>query len=553
MNISDLILPSLFADALSLGPHWIYNPGKIARLYPDGIRAYDDPKSEYHSTKKAGDFTHYGDQTFALLRSVAMHGKGWSIGDWKNDWRRWAEASGGYMDGASRRSLESLQAGVDTPSDSNDLAGASRIAPLFAIFDGDELIRAAREQTALTHGDPQVVDAAEFFVRASEAVMAGASFSDAFDAAILADYGSLPAHKWLDLAVSASVGDLQEQANKLGLTCHVPEAFPLTLALALRFEDDALEALSANAMVGGDSAARGLLLGLLLGAKHGVGAFPAVWLDTLNAGGEVQALLTLLGVGSEPRTEKAVFPNPLGEKLDAVIDFPTGPTRGFALFAHCFTCGKSLTVARRIASSLAEQGIATLRFDFTGLGASGGDFSETSFLTNLGDLVAAADFLREHHQAPSLLIGHSLGGAAVLAAAGRIPEVRGVVTIAAPADPAHVTHLLGADLDTIRKDGKAEVTLAGRRFTIGSKFLDDLTEHCQPCAIAELKRDLLIFHSPLDETVSIDNAAIIYQAAKHPKSFHSLAKADHLLTNPADADYVAGIIGAWARRLMIGN
>lgn len=550
MTSRDLIFPALFGDALSLGPHWIYNPSKIQRLYPDGIQHYDDPKTEYHPGKTAGDLTHYGDQALALLGSLAHHPHAWSQEIWRQDWAEWARHTAAYKDGATTRSLENIDAGLTTASDSNDLAGASRFISLFARYEGNELIQAARAQTALTHSDPQVIESAEFFARAATALIDGAELPEALEEAASHPYDSLPAFDWLNAGRTASEGDLDQEAGQLGLTCHAPEAFPLTLALALKYESDPVAGLSKNVMLGGDSAARGILLGLLLGARHGLGAFPQEWTDQLQSAREVDALLTLLGEGAEPRTERARFDNPLGEALDAVIDFPAGPVRGFALFAHCFTCGKNLQAAKRIARCLAERGIATLRFDFTGLGASGGDFAETSFLTNLDDVVSAAGFMRVKFRAPEILIGHSLGGAAVLAAASRIPESKGVVTIGAPADPGHVTNLLGKDLETIRREGKAVVSLAGRKFTIGAKFLEDFAEHCQPCEIAKLNRDLLIFHAPGDQTVSIEHAGKIYSAAQHPKSFHSLAQADHLLTNPADAQHVAGVIAAWAGRLL---
>ena len=549
MKIRDAILGSFFGDALSLGPHWIYNPDKIRRLYPDGIHGFDDPKTEYHPGKAAGDFTHYGDQALALLRSLALHGDAWSVEVWRNDWLAWARTTKAYRDGATKETQGNLEGGVEEPSGSNDLAGASRMAPLLAGLRGEELVAAARAQTVLTHGDPQVVDAAEFFMRAVMAVGEGADFSEAFDRAAAAPYEALPAVDWLAAGRAAVDGDLNEKAGELGLTCHVPDAFPLTIALALRFEDSPTGGLGWNAMVGGDSAARGMVLGMLFGARHGLRAFPAAWLDGLKARREIAALLELLDLPEKTAAEAVTFPNPLGEALDAAIDFPAGPVKAYALFAHCFTCGKNVGAARRIARGLAERGIATLRFDFTGLGASGGDFAETSFLTNRDDLVAAADFMRTRFQAPSILIGHSLGGAAVLAAAGRIPEVKAVATIGAPSDPEHVTKLFEADLEKIRAEGKAVVTLAGRRFGIGAKFIDDFAEHCQPCEIGGLGRDLLIFHAPGDEVVGIDHARRIYEAAKHPKSFVSLAEADHLLSGPPDADFVAGVLAAWAARV----
>lgn len=234
--------------------------------------------------------------------------------------------------------------------------------------------------------------------------------------------------------------------------------------------------------------------------------------------------------------------------LAAVLHRPPGPLRGVALFAHCFTCSKDLRAARAISGSLASRGIATLRFDFTGLGESAGDFSETTFSTNLDDLVAAADWLRSNLAAPSILVGHSLGGAAVLAAAHRIDEVKAVATIGAPSDPDHITKLFGDSIEAIDSEGQAEVRLAGRSFVIKKALLDDLGEHCTDERIGSLRRALLIFHSPQDDTVGIENATRIFQAARHPKSFVSLDGADHLLGKPADARYVGETIATWASR-----
>ena len=291
MTSRDLILPALIGDALSLGPHWIYDASKIEQLYPGGILDYDDPKSSYHPEKKAGDQTHYGDQALALLDSLAAHPGNWDQSAWRSDWADWARQTTAYKDGATTRSLENIEAGLTTPSDSNDLAGASRFIGLFARFTGDALIEAARAQTALTHGDPQVIDSAEFFARAATALLAGAGLGEALDEAAAHPYDSLPAIDWLNAGRAASEGDLDQEAGKLGLTCHAPDAVPLTLALALKFEDDPVAGLSRNAMLGGDSAARGLLLGLLLGARHGLGAFPQQWTEQLAAAGRIQSLL----------------------------------------------------------------------------------------------------------------------------------------------------------------------------------------------------------------------------------------------------------------------
>lgn len=250
------------------------------------------------------------------------------------------------------------------------------------------------------------------------------------------------------------------------------------------------------------------------------------------------------------RNESVNFTGALGDRLAARIELPVGTVRGFALFAHCFTCSKDLAAARRIADGLAERGIAVLRFDFTGLGHSEGEFANTSFASNIEDLVAAADWMRAERRAPTILIGHSLGGAAVLAAAERIPEVKGVATIGAPSDPAHVVHNFGDRIADIERDGEAEVDLAGRKFRIRKSFIDALKDHALEATVGRLKRDLLIFHAPLDQTVGIENATRIFLAAKHPKSFVSLDKADHLLTRSEDSAYVAAVLSGWAEKLM---
>jgi putative redox protein len=248
--------------------------------------------------------------------------------------------------------------------------------------------------------------------------------------------------------------------------------------------------------------------------------------------------------------ERFDFPNAKGEKLAAVLDRPEGTPRAYALFAHCFTCGKNVVAASRIAEALTAQGIAVLRFDFTGLGSSEGEFANTGFSSNVADLIAAADHLRKMRQAPALLIGHSFGGAAVLAAAGAIAEARAVVTIAAPSDPAHVTHLFKDMLDTIEQQGEVEVALAGRPFRIRREFLADISGQKLTARVAQLHKPLLVFHSPTDELVGIENASEIFLAAKHPKSFISLAGADHLLSKRSDAVYVANVLAAWADRYL---
>jgi len=247
-------------------------------------------------------------------------------------------------------------------------------------------------------------------------------------------------------------------------------------------------------------------------------------------------------------TERFQFTGEGGHQLAAALDTPDGPVQAYALFAHCFTCGKDVLAAKRIAAALAARGIAVLRFDFTGLGASEGEFANSTFSSNVADLVRAADHLRETRAAPVLLIGHSLGGAAILAAAGRIPEAKAVVTIAAPSDPAHVTHLFKDKIADIRAQGKVEVQLAGRPFHIKREFLDDVAEHNLMAQVSKLHKALLVMQSPTDDTVGIDNATNIFVAAKHPKSFVSLAGSDHLLSGKRDAAYVADVIAAWAER-----
>ena len=249
-------------------------------------------------------------------------------------------------------------------------------------------------------------------------------------------------------------------------------------------------------------------------------------------------------------TERITFPGHSGAELSARLDLPEGPHLATALFAHCFTCGKDVIAARRIAARLAAMGIAVLRFDFTGLGQSGGDFAETGFLSNVADLGAAADWLAGRKMAHALLIGHSLGGAAVLKAAAAIASVRAVVTIGAPFDPAHVTHNFAGALDRIAAEGSAEVDLGGRPIRVGQTLIEEVAAENLAPAIAGLKRALLVMHAPRDSVVGIDNATEIFKTAKHPKSFVTLDDADHLVSRPADADYAAEVIAAWAARYL---
>lgn len=244
------------------------------------------------------------------------------------------------------------------------------------------------------------------------------------------------------------------------------------------------------------------------------------------------------------------FLNKEGEKLSGRFETPKGPMKATAIFAHCFTCSKNVMAASAIAKALTDSGIGVLRFDFTGLGASEGDFSNTNFSSNVDDLLRACAAMEEQFEHPQLIIGHSLGGAAVLKAAPLLPKVKAVVTIGAPSDVAHVSHLFSNDISTIEADGEAEVCLAGRPFKIKKQFIDDLKELEILGGVKKMKKAYLNMHAPTDDTVSIDHAATLFVAAMHPKSFVSLDGANHLLSNKADAEYAAQVIGAWVKRYL---
>ncbi len=250
------------------------------------------------------------------------------------------------------------------------------------------------------------------------------------------------------------------------------------------------------------------------------------------------------------RRDRITFTGAGGTPLAGKVELPVGPLRGTAVFAHCFTCSSDSAATARISLALAEAGIAVLRFDFTGLGASKGDFADTNFTSNVADLVAAARHLEEHYDAPGLLIGHSLGGAAVLAAARHLPSVRAVVTIGAPSRPDHVLALLAEGIGQVERDGVATVDLGGRPFRVKAQLIADLRAHSLEECLAGLDAALLVMHSPVDQTVGVGNAAEIYTAARHPKSFVSLDGADHLLTDRVDAAYAASIIRAWVERYL---
>ncbi|SMB81176.1 OsmC family protein [Hymenobacter roseosalivarius DSM 11622] len=249
------------------------------------------------------------------------------------------------------------------------------------------------------------------------------------------------------------------------------------------------------------------------------------------------------------KTITVTFPNATGQLLSGRLEMPVdGKPHAFALFAHCFTCTKNLTAIRNIARSLSLMGIAVLRFDFTGLGQSEGEFGTSGLSSDVSDLISAADFLRKEYEAPVLAIGHSLGGTAVLMAAKSLPTVQAIATIGAPCDPTHVRHLLRDGLGTIEKAGTATVDIGGRPFPIKKEFLTDLESFEPEQTIGQLEKALLLLHSPQDNVVNIENAAAVYQAARHPKSFVSLDGADHLLSEPQDSLYAGEVIACWAKR-----
>lgn len=248
-------------------------------------------------------------------------------------------------------------------------------------------------------------------------------------------------------------------------------------------------------------------------------------------------------------SEKVTFNNRESLALDGIIEQPeSGEVAGYALYAHCFTCTKAISAAVKISRALAKKNIATLRFDFAGIGKSEGDFAHTTFSSNVTDIHSAADFLRDNYAAPKLIIGHSLGGAAVLGAAGDIPEIKAAVSIAAPSSPEHVQHLFVSKMDMIMSQGEACFDLAGKKIMISKAFIEDILKYDLPDKVSHLKKALLIMHSPTDATVGIENAQELYTAARHPKSFISLDDADHLLTDSDDTEYAASIITAWSEK-----
>lgn len=249
-------------------------------------------------------------------------------------------------------------------------------------------------------------------------------------------------------------------------------------------------------------------------------------------------------------SQNVKFAGGAGHELSGIVDHPHGDPTAFALFAHCFTCSKNLKAVANISKSLVDAGIAVLRFDFTGLGNSAGDFSDTNFSSNVGDLLAAADFLDGHYRPPALLIGHSLGGTAMLQAAGNITSAEAVATIGSPLKPSHVTRQIGGDRALVEQQGQATVYLGGRPFVIKKQFFEDLERQSLPSVVGSLRQALLVMHAPLDDIVAIDNAGELFAHAKHPKSFVSLDRADHLLTRDEDSSYAGRVIAAWASRYL---
>ncbi len=555
-QLKALLLGSFIGDALSMGSLWIYNPKMIERKF-GRVTDYNLPEAnKYHPTKKSGDFTHYGDQTLVLLESVAKQ-RAFDSSDFSTRWRQLFSNYEGYVDGATKDTLDLLSSGISPEkagSSSNDLAGASRIAPVLIAYaqkDFNEVQSVVEEQTAMTHNDPQVIETATFFARVVFRIFEGIGVEAAIEYAALFDYNHLPAEEWLELAINHLELDSVSALQKLGQDCHIDHAFPATLYLLLKYGDSFETANIENIMAGGDSAARGLIIGMVLGSKYGLESIPEKWITGLNAFTTIDNYFKTLFPENEVTQSsveggKVSFLNSDGIELDARLEQPSEPPKAIALFAHCFTCSKEIAAATRISRALAGKGFAVLRFDFTGLGNSDGDFANTNFSSNIQDLVSAADFLRDNIAAPTLLIGHSLGGTAVIAAGSQIPEVKGIVTIGAPSDPSHINHLFKSKLEKIETEGEATVLLAGREFRVKKQFLEDLDNQSVLKSLSDSRANLLVMHAPGDQTVSIDHARHIYDAAKHPKSFISLDDADHLLTRKKDSTYVAELIAVWS-------
>jgi len=539
-------LAALVADSLSLGSHWIYNQSKITRTFPEGITELTAPLANYHAGKKAGDFTHYGDQTIWLSQAIA-ESNNYDHDTWKSQWLTNMSGYSGYKDSATNDSYANQ---ANQPSTSNDLAGASRIAPLLDLNSPlEQTVANARAQTQLTHGDINVIESAEFFVRAIYAVRDGASFADAFQtAAQTGQYTSLNPTAHLAVATQADPTEHLKVAAAMGLTCHFPEAFPLTLYYAIHHGQSFAQCISQNALAGGDNSARAMLLALLFVARGHAADIATIENLSSKLNLTDQPSTTSEPMTFTPGSHSLSIDGPNGT-LAGIIEIPDGEIKICAIFAHCFTCGKDYLPEKKITQALAKNGIATLRVDFSGLGKSSGKFEDSSFLTNVEDIYAAADWLKANLLSPHLLVGHSLGGTAVLAAAGNIPEVQAVATIGSPADPAHILHMLEDHLDEISQQGQANVKLAGRDFTVSQKFVDDVRSYDHIATLNALTGHKLIMHSPTDETVELKNAGEIYSQLKHPKSFIALDGANHLLTANIDAEFAANMIATWAQKV----
>jgi len=551
-NLKTSILASFIGDSFSLAPHWNYNASKLRRLYDRLTEFVDLPEDTYHTSRSSGDFTHYGDQMLWLLDHVARSGR-FDVDSFRFQWEEAMRGYDGYFDGASQETLSNLRDGQrHTPSSSNDLAGASRIAPLLLaenLKDEADLVQAAREQTRMTHGDDQVIDSAEFFMRVAVRVLAGEDVLPTLRAVSSRSFDALPAKEWIRKADDLLETDTTNAIGKLGQTCHVDHAFPATVYLLKKYSTSLEEALIENAMAGGDSAARGMILGLILGAALGRKALPERWITATRQAGQIEEQIDSRLPVHRFGTQKFDFRNREGVRLSGRLEMPEGSPSAVALFAHCFTCSKDIAAASRITREMARTGIAVLRFDFTGLGNSDGDFANTGFSANVEDLLDAAAALETHLNRPvTLLVGHSLGGAAVLSAATHLPSIQAVATIGAPAEPGHVLHLFEDALPEVSANGSADITLAGRQFTIRQSLVEDLTrtEHVQ--TLQHLSMPVLLLHSPEDQTVGVENAAYLEKQITGPVSRVLLSGADHLLTRKEDADFAARIISLWAKR-----
>ncbi|TLD71155.1 ADP-ribosylglycohydrolase family protein [Phragmitibacter flavus] len=284
--MNPLLLSSLIADSIALGPHWIYDSAVIDQHFPNGLSGFENPRSSYHPGKKAGDQTHYGDQTLALVSSLQKRGDQWTLEGWREDWQTFWKTSTSYRDHATRETLAHLQQGSTQPSDSGELGGAVRAVAVVATIPPDQLerrVRVARDSTQLTHGDPQVVDVAEWLVRVSTLIENGETFAEAFHKASLNLPPVLQLANKVTQAASDDLSSLRMVGKDLGLNCGLDAALPLALGLCLRFENDPVKAVVTNALLGGDSAARGMLIGWLLGARHGISHWPESWFDNLHA------------------------------------------------------------------------------------------------------------------------------------------------------------------------------------------------------------------------------------------------------------------------------